>query len=83
MFRIIESARKHGVKDEDIMYTYFTADESIQLTEEPEKYMLFGFDTNGNPLEVGYFINDQGERIIMHAMKLRKAYYRYLFKEEK
>jgi hypothetical protein len=41
--------------------------------------MLFGFDTIGRALEIGYFINDNGDEIIMHAMKLRKSYQKYLF----
>ncbi|MDR0950202.1 MAG: hypothetical protein LBM13_00960 [Candidatus Ancillula sp.] len=81
MVRIIDSARKHDISDEDIMWVYYTAHDGIQLSEEPEKFMLFGFDTKGIPLEVGYFVNEDNEIIIMHAMKLRKSYYKYLFKE--
>ena len=62
---IIESAFKHGVS-------------SITLEEFPPKVMLLGFDTKGNALEIGYFVNDDGEEIIMHAMKLRKIYQKYI-----
>jgi hypothetical protein len=58
--KIIESARKHGISNKDIEYVYISATQSIVLREDPEKVMLFGFDTIGRALEIGYIINDQG-----------------------
>jgi hypothetical protein len=77
--KIIESARKHGVSDVDIEYVYVSAGRSIILRENPKKVMLFGFDTIGRALEIGYVINDQGESIVIHAMKIRQVYKKYLY----
>jgi hypothetical protein len=76
--KIIDSARKHGISDVDIQYVYETAGQSIILQEEPEKVMLLGYDTIGRPLEVGYIVNDQDESIMIHAMKVRQGYKKYL-----
>ena len=75
---IIESAFKHGVSENEIKYVFETAISSITLEEFPPKIMLFGFDTKGNAIEIGYFVNDDGDEIIMHAMKLRKSYHKYM-----
>ena len=76
---IIDSAYKHGILKTDIVYVFENAINSITLEEFPTKIMLFGFDTAGRALEIGYFVNDNGDEVIMHAMKLRKSYQKYLF----
>ena len=75
---ILESAYKHGISDTEILHVFENAVNSITLEELPPKTMLFGFDTIGRALEIGYFINDNGDEVIMHAMKLRKNYQKYL-----
>jgi len=77
--KILDSALKHGIPEQDITYVYEFAVNSIVLQADPEKIMLFGFDTIGRGLEVGYFINDQGEDIVIHAMKVRAVYKQYLY----
>ena len=75
---IIDSAFKHGVSEKEIEHVFENAISSISLEEFPPKIMLFGFDTKGQALEIGYFVNDNGDEIIMHAMKLRKSYQKYM-----
>ena len=75
---IIDSAFKHGISENEIKHVFENAISSIALEEFPPKIMLFGFDTKGNALEIGYFVNDTGDEIIMHAMKLRKIYQKYM-----
>ena len=75
---IIESAFKHGISEKEIRYVFNNAISSITLEEFPPKIMLFGFDTKGNALEIGVIINDNGDEIIIHAMKLRKSYQKYM-----
>ena len=75
---ILNSAYKHGISDKNIEFVYENAITSIVLEEFPLKIMLFGFDTVGRALEIGYFVNELGEDIIIHAMKLRKEYKEYL-----
>ena len=77
--RILDSARKHGIQDQDIEYVYEFATESIVLQTNPEKVMLFGFDTIGRGLEVGYVVNDYDEDIVIHAMKIRSVYKKFLY----
>ncbi|MDR1358706.1 MAG: hypothetical protein LBJ48_05075 [Coriobacteriales bacterium] len=75
---VIESARKHGISDRDIEYVFETASKKLVLHDEPYKAMVFGYDTIGRALEVGFVVNDTGESIIIHAMKLRGFYRKYL-----
>jgi hypothetical protein len=76
---IIDSARKHGIADQDIEYVYEFPLNSIVTQEEPVIVMLFGFDTIGRGLEVAYITNDTGEDIVIHAMKIRTGYNQYLY----
>ena len=76
---ISSSAHKHNISDADILYVYENSINSLILETIPTKIMLFGFDTIGRAIEVGYIVNEQGEDIIIHAMKIRKIYYKYLF----
>lgn len=78
---IIESARKHGISDQDIIFVYESSINSIiqEGKGRPNMTMLFGHDTIGRGLEVGYITNDHGEDIIIHAMKIRPNYKHYLY----
>ena len=38
------------------------------------KYMLVGFDTKGNPIEIGYNRIDEEHINVFHVMKCRKEY---------
>ena len=77
--KILDSALKHGIQEQDIAYVHEYAINSLVLHTNPEKIMLFGFDTIGRALEVGYIVNNQGEDIIIHAMKIRPLYRKYLY----
>ena len=77
--KILDSAFKHGIPEQDIAYVYEFAVNSLVLQVKPEKIMLFGFDTIGRGLEVGYIVSDQGEDIVIHAMKIRSVYKMYLY----
>ena len=76
--KILDSAFKHGIAEQDIVYVYEFAVNSLVLQTNPEKVMLFGFDTIGRGLEIGYIVNDQGEDIVIHAMKVRSVYKMHL-----
>ncbi|GMO26111.1 MAG: hypothetical protein Pg6A_13350 [Termitinemataceae bacterium] len=67
--KIIDSARKHGISDEDILYVISHAIEVIQIDEEPEKLLYIGFDWSLRVLEVITVLKVNGEEIIIHAMK--------------
>jgi hypothetical protein len=76
---IYETARKHGISDENIKFIYDFALNSIVFPDQPELIMLFGFDTIGRGLEVGYITSDQDEDLVIHAMKVRLGYKKYLY----
>ena len=69
---------KHGISEIDIRFVFENGFNSIVLEKFPLKVILFGFDSLGRALEIGYIINNDGYYVIMHAMKLRKTYQKYL-----
>ena len=66
---MIDSARKHGISDEDILYVISHAIEVILLEDEPEKLLYIGFDRSLRALEVITVLKVNGEEIVIHAMK--------------
>jgi hypothetical protein len=66
-----QSAFKHGYTQDDIERAIDTKIYEDNLKGEDEIYVIIGFDTVANPIEVFYNIID-GEMIkIFHAMELR------------
>ncbi|MFP3043803.1 hypothetical protein LQZ19_18480 [Treponema primitia] len=70
--KIIDSARKHGVSDADIIYVIEHAIEVIELEDEPQKLLYIGFDRSLRALEVVTVVKINGEEIVIHAMKATK-----------
>jgi hypothetical protein len=69
---IYESARKHGIGDEDqhgIDHACVVADD-----EEEGKVLYLGPDRAGNLLEVVSVVRDDGTEIVIHAMRMRRTY---------
>jgi hypothetical protein len=54
----------------------FVFDEKIDRQEN--KYMLLGFDVNGNLIEVMYNFIDERAINVFHAMKCRKEFLKLL-----
>ena len=76
-----KSAFKHGITDHDIRsaLTTFLVDTAFDDgVDEYEKFLLIGFDSKGNLLEVMYNITDGQSINIFHAMKCRKEYLKLL-----
>ena len=73
-----KSAFKHGIAENDIRsaLTTFLLDASINGIAD--KFLIIGFDTNGNLLEVMYNIIDDNNINVFHAMKCRKEYLKLL-----
>jgi acetoin utilization deacetylase AcuC-like enzyme len=68
---ITDHARKHGVKDEDILYVISHPEEVILIEFEPdEKILYFGFDKALRELEVIVVVKRDGREIVIHAMKV-------------
>ena len=78
MFANIEfnpSAFKHGVSEVDIRKAIDRFVYEDPLEDFDNKYLLLGFDTKGNLLEVVYNHIDADTINVFHAMPCRKSFY--------
>ena len=69
---ILESARKHGVSDEDILHAYRNP---IRVFEVEDLVMLIGAAVDGNLLEIGVAVAE-GVEFVVHAMPARQKFLR-------
>jgi hypothetical protein len=78
---INESALKHkNITEEDIIRALSVPLVDRLMPQFQNKYLLIGFDRNGNLLEIMYNIRVDGSYNVFHAMKCRKEFY-YLAEE--
>ena len=70
--RIAETARKHGVRDDDILHAVRMAIAEWKL--EDGLTMLVGPARDGGLLEVGVLGIDGDDPVIIHAMRARPRY---------
>ena len=75
---IHDSARKHGVADQDIRHAIDHALAIEDAGEDPDRWLLIGPDPAGNLLEVVVLITAEGTQIVIHAMPMRDKYARLL-----
>ena len=73
--RIVDAARVHGIADEDMLHAVRTA---ITGFERGELMMLIGAARDGTLLEAGILGAGSDDPVIVHAMKLRARFYKYL-----
>ena len=68
-----QSAFKHGFTPSDILWAFNTAKYDRLMEGFDNKFLLIGFNTKGNLIEVMY--NDLGEErvSVFHAMPCRNA----------
>jgi hypothetical protein len=75
-------AFKHEVTEADIRWEFDTAKYDGWYNEgkppHNDKYLLIGFDRNGNPLEILYNFIDDKTINVFHAMKCRSIYFHLL-----
>jgi hypothetical protein len=71
-----QSARKHGVEDDDILQaaTHYLIAYTID-NDRPTRELRLGFDTTGRLLETVVFLLDDGAELVIHAMKARPQYF--------
>ena len=76
-----QSAFQHGLEEADIRHAFETCRYMGQYGDRENVYLLLGFDTKANPVEILY--NEIGENSvnIFHAMPCRSRFLR-LFEEE-
>ena len=73
---IKQSAYKHGCEYNDIINCYRFPIATKVLIPEESKYLYIGFDMQGRLIEV--LVNHNAITIIFHAMKLRKAFQKFI-----
>lgn len=71
---IHESARKHGVADQDILHAIDHALAIEDVGEEPDRWLLIGPDRAGNLLEVVVLLTVEADQLVIHAMPMRPQY---------
>lgn len=69
---IYGSARKHGVRDPDILHGIEHA--LVVAEDEDAKVLYLGPDRAGNFLEIITVLRTDGTEIVIHAMGMRRAY---------
>ena len=72
------SAFKHGVTIRDIDCAMAVPLVDRLMENHINKYLVIGFDLNGNLIEIMYNLVDEDTANVFHAMKCRKEMYQYL-----
>ena len=76
---ILDSAYKHGITRESILFCLLHFRNDIVIDDPPPKRLLVGFDHKGTPLEIIAIEDEEKDRFaIIHAMKLRKQFFQLL-----
>lgn len=73
--RILRSALKHGCAAADIAHAISGAVVRTRVGDDPDKWLYVGVDDSARPLEIVTIEGDDGEEVVIHAMRLRKKYY--------
>jgi len=69
---ILDSARKHGIPDDDILEVASDPCVYYRIRHEPLKMLLLGFDARGRAIEVITDTSHDGQVFIIHADKITK-----------
>ncbi len=73
-----DSARKHGVADEDVVHAIDHALVIEDAGEDPDRWLVIGPDRAGNSLEVVVMTTAEGNQLAIHAMPMRARFRRLL-----
>ena len=71
---ILDSARKHGISDLDMLGVVYNPYIVLEIRPEPRKTLFLGFDNKARPLEVITDTGTDGQEYIIHADKMTKQY---------
>src|SRR5579884_202834 len=75
---IHDSARRHGVADQDILHAIDHALAIEDAGEDPDRWLIIGPDTAANLLEVVVMVTAEANQVAIHAMPMRDKYARLL-----
>jgi len=81
MFPVIEfnkAAFKHGITEDNIRYAMWHPLQEQYLEAYKNKWLLIGYDSAGNLIEVAYNIIDDETVSVFHAMPCRKKFIKEL-----
>jgi hypothetical protein len=73
---IADSARKHGISDEDILHAVRNPMGTIRVLED--RVFFIGADRSGDLLEIVVIDPDSDDPAVIHADVCHPKYYRYL-----
>ena len=71
---ILDSARKHGITDEDMLDVISEPLVVAEMRSEPEKTLFLGFDASARAIEVITDTGTDGQTYVIHADKITKQY---------
>ena len=71
---ILDSARKHGISDDDMLKVISDPTVAYIIRPEPEKQLLLGFDLKARAVEVITDTGADGQVFVIHADKITKQY---------
>ena len=71
---ILDSARKHGISDDDMLKVVNDPVISYLVSYETEKRLLLGFDLKARAIEVITDTGVDGQVYVIHADKITKQY---------
>jgi hypothetical protein len=71
--RILDSARKHGISDEDILHALEHYSDYFTINENDKKVIYIGYDVLMRDLEMITVEKYDDIILVIHAMKLRKS----------
>ncbi len=74
---IIGSARRHGVPEDDIRHAVdhlAFMDNDADAEAEIDAVLALGPDRAGLPLELALVVGDDGDVVVVHAMRMRAKY---------
>ena len=69
---ILDSARKHGITDFDMLSVVADPYVIAELRSEPEKLLFLGFDSKARAIEVITDTNKNGKIFVIHANFITK-----------
>ncbi|MGH9153129.1 MAG: hypothetical protein ACRD03_12185 [Acidimicrobiales bacterium] len=73
---IYQSARRHGIADDDILHA---VEYALAVGEQDDgKVLYLGPDRAGNMLEVVAVAREAGSEVVIHAMRMRPKYEPFL-----
>ena len=73
-----EAAFKHGITESNIRYAMWHPLHEQLLESYINKWLIIGYDTVGNLIEVAYNIIDDDTVNVFHAMPCRKKFFNQL-----